>query len=262
MKILFVGDVVGEPGRLALYRAVPELKREFELDAVIVNGENAAGGRGITPVIAQDFFANGADVTTLGDHLWDQAELAPWLDDHPTVLRPLNHQRETPGHGCCIIPTPAGPLGVICLQGRTFMKVGVENPFTYGEAEAKRLRSLGARAILVDFHAETTSEKIAMGRFLDGGVSAVIGTHTHVQTNDARVLPGGTAYLTDAGMCGPLESVNGRSPEPVINSFVSCMPRKFPVAGWPARLSGALITVDAASGKAEDITPINRIYER
>ncbi len=263
MKVLFVGDVVGEPGRLTLYRALPELKSEYSIDAVVVNGENAAGGRGITPAIAHDFFINGVDVITLGDHVWDQAELAARIDELPTVLRPYNHQSNAPGCGSCVIATPAGSLGVLCLQGRTFMKTGVENPFSCAESAVESLRlTSGAQAIVVDFHAETTSEKIAMGRFLDGKVSAVLGTHTHVQTNDACLLPGGTAYLTDAGMCGPLDSVIGRSVEPVVNSFVTCMPRKFPVASWPTRLSGAVISIDETTGKALEITPLNRIYEK
>lgn len=262
MRILFLGDVVGEPGRLALYRSVGELKHRYEADALVVNGENAAGGRGITPAIAQEFFSKGIDVITLGDHCWDQADLIPWIDTQEKVLRPQNHQAGTPGHGSCLLPTAHGLLGVLCLQGRTFMKTGPENPFTHAIEEAHRLRQAGAAAILVDFHAETTSEKIAMGRHLDGCVSAVVGTHTHVQTNDACILPGGTAYLTDAGMCGPLHGIIGRDTDLVLQSFVTCMPRKFPVAGWPARLSGALLSIDDTTGKATGITTINHICEK
>lgn len=262
MRVLFLGDIVGEPGRLALYRSAHGLKTQYELDALIVNGENAAGGRGITPAIAHEFFSKGIDVITLGDHSWDQTDIVPWIDGQERVLRPLNHQAGTPGHGSCLLPTAHGLLGILCLQGRTFMKVGLENPFTRASEEVHRLHDAGAAAIIVDFHAETTSEKVAMGHHLDGRVSAVIGTHTHVQTNDASILPGGTAYLTDAGMCGPLHSIIGRDIDMVLQSFVTCMPRKFPVAGWPARLSGALLSIDESTGKATSITPINTILEK
>lgn len=263
MRVIFLGDVVGEPGRLALYRAVPELREEFGADAIVVNGENAAGGKGITPKIAREFLEKGVDVITLGDHVWDQSDLALWLDSEPRVLRPLNLQRDNPGTGCVIIDTPSGSLGVICLHGRTFMRNGAGNPFTHGWEEATALRNEdGVKAILVDIHAEATSEKVALGYHLDGCVSAVLGTHTHVQTADARILPGGTAYMTDAGMCGPYNSVIGRDTEPVLMGYVSGMPYKLPVGGWPAIVSGACITIDTETGNATEIIPINRIYEK
>lgn len=263
MKVIFLGDVVGEPGRLALYRALPELRAEFEADAIVVNGENAAGGKGITPRIAKEFLEQGVDVITLGDHVWDQSDLALWIDSEPRVLRPLNLQRNNPGNGCVIIDTAVGSLAVMCLHGRTFMRNGAENPFTRGWEEAKALKEEdGVHAILVDIHAEATSEKVALGYHLDGCVSAILGTHTHVQTADARILPGGTAYMTDVGMCGPYNGVIGREAEPVLMGYVSGMPYKLPVGGWPAIISGACITLDAESGKATDITPINRIYEK
>ncbi len=263
MTVIFLGDVVGEPGRLALYRALPGLRAEFGADAVVVNGENAAGGKGITPRIAREFLAAGVDVVTLGDHVWDQSELAPWLAaENPPVLRPFNLQADTPGCGSLLLPTPAGMLGVLCLEGRTFMRPAADNPFPRAQEEARRLREAGADALLVDFHAETTSEKIAMGYHLDGIASAVIGTHTHVQTADARILPGGTACMTDAGMCGPRDGVIGRESEPVLRSFVSCMPFKLPVAGWPVLLCGAVIRIDSATGRACDITPLNRLLEK
>lgn len=263
MRVIFLGDVVGEPGRLALYRAVPELRAEFGADAIVVNGENAAGGKGITPKIAREFLEKGVDVVTLGDHVWDQSDLALWLDTEPRVLRPLNLQCDNPGSGRVIIDTPSGRLGVICLHGRTFMRNGAGNPFTQGKEEATTLHHEdGVKAILVDIHAEATSEKVALGYHLDGCVSAVLGTHTHVQTADARILPGGTAYMTDAGMCGPYNSVIGRDTEPVLMSYVSCMPYKLPVGAWPAIVSGACITIDTETGKATEIIPINRIYEK
>lgn len=262
MKVIFLGDVVGEPGRLAMYRALPELREEFGADAIVVNGENAAGGKGITPRIAQEFLESGVDAITLGDHVWDQSDLIPWIDSAPQVLRPFNLQENTPGAGSSIISTPAGKLGILCLQGRTFMRPGAENPFTRGQAEAQRMRSAGAQAILVDIHAEASSEKIALGYHLDGYVSAVLGTHTHVQTSDARLLPGGTAYLTDAGMCGSLNGVIGREAAPVLSGYITGMPCKFPIGGWPAMVSGVCITIDTETGRATEITLINRVYDK
>lgn len=262
MKVIFLGDVVGEPGRQAMYRALPELRKEFGADAIVVNGENAAGGKGITPRIAQEFLESGVDAITLGDHVWDQSDLIPWIDSAPQVLRPFNLQENTPGAGSSIISTPAGKLGILCLQGRTFMRPGAENPFTRGQAEAQRMRSAGAQAILVDIHAEASSEKIALGYHLDGYVSAVLGTHTHVQTADARLLPGGTAYLTDAGMCGSLNGVIGREAAPVLSGYITGMPCKFPIGGWPAMVSGVCITIDTETGKATEITLINRVYDK
>ena len=261
MRILFLGDVVGEPGRIALYKALPELKAERKVDVVVVNGENAAGGKGIIPRLAREFMENGVDVITLGDHVWDQSDLIPWLPEAPTVLRPFNLQPGTPGHGSCIIDTPAGKLGVLCLLGRTFMRPGAENPYTQGYDEALRLREAGAEAILVDFHGETTSEKIAMGYRMDGVASAVIGTHTHVQTGDERILPGGTAYLTDAGMCGSRDGVIGRDAESVLQGLITNLPNRFPIAGFPAMVNGVLIDVDTTTGKATRIERITRAYD-
>ncbi len=263
MTLIFLGDVVGEPGRLALYRALPELRAEFAADAIVVNGENAAGGKGITPKIAREFLSAGVDAITLGDHVWDQSDLAPWLDaEQPPVLRPFNLQADSPGRGSLILNTPAGALGVLCLSGRTYLRPGPENPFPCGKAEVERLRAAGAAAVLVDMHAETTSEKIAMGYHLDGLATAVLGTHTHVQTADSRILPGGTAYMSDVGMCGPRDGVIGRDAEPVLMGFMTGMPYKLPVAGWPAQLCGAVVRVDVSTGRAADILPLCRVYEK
>lgn len=261
MVILFLGDVVGEPGRCALYRALPELRAEYGVDAVVVNGENAAGGKGIIPRLAREFMENGVDVITLGDHAWDQSDLIPWLPEAPTVLRPFNLQPGTPGVGSCIIDTPAGRLGVLCLMGRTYMRPGAENPFTRGYEEALRLRDAGAQALLVDFHAETTSEKIAMGYRMDGVASAVLGTHTHVQTGDDRILPGGTAYLTDVGMCGSRDGVIGRDADCVLQGLITNMPNRFPIAGFPAMVNGVVVDIDTSTGKAIKIQRIMRTYD-
>ena len=257
MVVIFLGDVVGDTGRAALYAALPQLRREFEPDAIVVNGENAASGRGITPRLAREFFSHGVDVITLGDHAWDQNELIAELDNLPRVLRPFNYPSDIPGHGSVIIDTPAGRLGVMSLIGRTFMPTKADNPFTHGHEEAQRLRAAGADALLADIHAEATSEKIAMGYRLDGIASAVIGTHTHVQTADERILPGGTACLTDAGMCGSNIGVIGRDTEAVLKAQISTLPVKLSIAKFPAVVSGVVVEIDTASGRARSIQRIN-----
>lgn len=262
MRLIFIGDVVGEPGRLALYRAIPELRAEFSPALVVVNGENAAGGRGITPRLCEEFFTKGVDVITLGDHVWDQPDLVSWIDSEPRVLRPFNLQDGTPGNGSIMVDTAEGLVGILCLRGRTFMPPGPENPFTTGMVEAQRLRSNGACTVLVDIHAETTSEKIAMAHRLDGVAGAVLGTHTHVQTADARLLPGGTAALTDVGMCGSRDGIIGREAADVLHGCISAMPCKLPIGGWPARVSGAIVDIEPTSGKATNIQAFNRDYDR
>ena len=252
MRLIFLGDVVGDTGRAALARALPELRRDYAPDAVVVNGENAAGGRGITPRLCEELFRSGVDVITLGDHAWDQRELFTWLDSPAAerVLRPHNHQLDTPGRGSCLLDTPAGRLGVLCLCGRTFMRPGLDNPFTTGYEEALRLREAGAEAILTDMHGEASSEKVAMGWRLDGVVSAVIGTHTHVPTADSRILPGGTAFQCDAGMCGSLDGVIGREREAVLQGCITALPCKYPVGGFPAQVCGCLIDTEGLRATA------------
>lgn len=263
LTILFVGDIVGEPGRTALIRSLPGLKDEFRIDAVIANAENAAAGRGLTPKLAQELLASGIDVLTTGDHVWDQPELAPWLASEPRVLRPLNYPAGTPGRGSVVVSIGGVRVGVMQLQGRSFIQPPLENPFLLGREEAIRLRETEqASVIFVDMHAETTSEKIAIGYHLDGFVSAVVGTHTHVQTADEVIRERGTAYLTDAGMCGPAESILGRCKEQIIRRFCTSMPAKFPVAGWPVRLCGVVIRVDEQTGKAVEIFRVQRLVEK
>lgn len=262
MRLIFIGDVVGEIGRKALYRALARWQKEFAPDVVVVNGENAAGGRGITLPLARAFFSRGVHVVTLGDHAWDQAELQRNIDEEPRLLRPYNLQSGIPGHGSLLLPTPKGVVGILCLQGRTFMTTGPENPFTTGRAEAERLRNAGAQALLVDFHAESTSEKIAMGYHLDGIASAVFGTHTHVQTADGRILPGGTAHMTDVGMCGSKNGVIGRDVDAALRLFVKAMPSRLNIGGWPALVSGALVDVDMTSGRATRLEPLNLTLEK
>lgn len=253
IRILFLGDVVGEPGRKAVIEQLPLLKQSEGLDFIIVNGENSAGGRGITPKIAIDLLRAGAAVITTGDHVWDQQEIVDYFPTEPRLLRPMNYPENTPGAGSVVLETAKGKVAVMQAQGRSFIQPPLENPYLAVEKEAERLRADGVMAIVLDYHAETTSEKIAMGRMLDGKVSLVVGTHTHVQTADERIFPGGTGYLTDAGMCGPDDSILGRNIESVVWRFRSGMPTRFPVAKGPVRLCGVIVDVDLETGACLEI---------
>lgn len=256
LTVLFLGDIVGEPGRHAVIERLPELKEKYTLDFIVVNGENAAAGRGITGKITIDLLRAGVSVITSGDHIWDQKDIFAFLDLEPRLLRPLNYPAGAPGSGTIVLETPKAKVGVINVQARTFMQPILENPFRAVDAAVTAMRA-ETTCILVDVHGETTSEKIAMGRFLDGRVSAVLGTHTHVQTADEQIFPGGTAFLCDAGMCGPTESILGRSIEPIMHRFVSNLPAPFPVAGGEVRLRGAVIEIDETTGRALRITRID-----
>jgi metallophosphoesterase (TIGR00282 family) len=256
LTVLFLGDIVGEPGRNAVIARLPELKQKHALDFIIVNGENAAGGRGITGKITIDLLRAGVSVVTTGDHIWDQKDIIAFLGLEPRLLRPLNYPEGAPGSGSIVLETPKGKIGVISVQARTFMQPILENPFRAVEAAVTKMRAETSN-IIVDAHGETTSEKIALGRFLDGRVSAVIGTHTHVQTADEQIFPGGTAFMCDAGMCGPVNSILGRKIEPIMNRFISNLPASFPVAGGEVRLHGALIEIDESTGRALRITRID-----
>jgi 2',3'-cyclic-nucleotide 2'-phosphodiesterase len=255
VKILFIGDIVGEPGRRAVKLLLPGLRQRHGIDVVIANGENSAGGNGITPPIAHELYEMGVDVITTGDHVWDQKEVIELLEKEPRILRPLNYPHGTVGRGGAIFKIrDLPPVAVINAQGRTFMPA-LENPFLMAREEVMQLRQ-HARVIFVDFHAEATSEKIAFARMLDGQVSAVVGTHTHVQTADDQIFPGGTAYLSDAGFTGPHESVLGREIHPVLERFLTNTPQRFTVARNNVRLHGALIDVDTSTGKANSIQRI------
>ncbi len=260
LKILFLGDIIGEPGRRAVIETVPVWKKERGIDFVIVNGENSAGGRGITPKISIDLLRAGVAVITTGDHIWDQKDVVSYIDTEPRLLRPINYPERTPGHGSIVLETPKGKVGVINVQGRTFMQPILENPFRIMELAVAKMRE-ETPVIFVDVHAETTSEKIAMGRFLDGKVSAVVGTHTHTQTADERVFPEGTAFLCDAGMCGPTESILGREIDPIVARFITNLPVNFPVAKGPVKLCGALIEIDETTGRALSITRVAELFE-
>ncbi|MBV9490996.1 MAG: TIGR00282 family metallophosphoesterase [Verrucomicrobia bacterium] len=256
LRLLFLGDIIGEPGRKAVIDMLPQFKAKWELDFVVVNGENAAAGRGITPKIAIDLLRAGATVITTGDHVWDQKEIISFIDTEPRLLRPLNYPEGTPGHGSIVLETAKGKVAVVNVQGRTYMLPHLENPFRSIELEVQRLRE-EARVIFVDAHAETTSEKIALGRFLDGKVSAVAGTHTHVQTADEQIFPGGTAFICDAGMCGPTESILGREIQPIIQRFYASMPVSFPVARGEVRLHGLRVDIDEETGRALQVQRVS-----
>lgn len=252
-RALLVGDVVGKPGRRALAASLPGLLAERSIDVVIVNGENVAGGSGITPALFEEFRALGVDVVTMGDHVFRRRESLPLLRESDRILRPANLPPEAAGHGWTVLESPSGfPFAVVNLLGRTFMKPMGDCPF---HAAERAMADIGDRAklIFVDFHAEATSERIAMGWRLDGRATCVYGTHTHVQTADERVLPGGTAYISDLGMTGPHDGILGRKKEKVLSVLVTGMPTHFDVATADARLSGALVTADTQTGRATAI---------
>ncbi|MBI3954002.1 MAG: TIGR00282 family metallophosphoesterase [Chloroflexi bacterium] len=255
MRVLMVGDVVGKPGRRAVRALVPALRQELGLDLVIANGENAAGGYGITPATTQELLESGVDVLTSGNHIWDQKEIIPCLDQEVPLLRPLNYPPGTPGRGFLRL----GDVLIINLMGRVFMQP-LEHPF---RAVDQFLQGLAERppVIIVDFHAEATSEKQAMGWYLDGRASAVLGTHIHVPTADARILPGGTAFVTDVGMVGPRDSVIGDTVESVLERFLTLRPNRLQVAEGPVRFCAVLIDVDRASGRALAIERVDRELE-
>ncbi len=257
MNVLMIGDVMGRPGRHAVAALLPGLRQELALDVVIANGENVAAGRGITEKTAQELFDAGVDVITSGNHIWDQKEIIPLLDKETPILRPANYPPAAPGRG---IVTQKG-LTVLNLQGRTFMPE-TDDPFRAADAALSHLPE-GA-IVVVDMHAETTSEKQAMGRYLDGRVAAVAGTHTHVPTADARILPGGTAYVTDIGMVGPSESIIGNDIQSVLNRMLTAMPTRLPVAenSSPVTFNAVLIEIDESTRKAKRIERIDREYTR
>jgi metallophosphoesterase (TIGR00282 family) len=228
---------------------LPELKRDWQLDFVIVNGENAAAGRGITPKLTIDLLRAGASVVTSGDHIWDRKEIVPFFETEPRLLRPINYPAGAPGAGAIVLETTKGKVGVINVQARTFMQPILENAFHAMDAAVAEMRK-ETPVIIVDVHGETTSEKIALGRYLDGRVSAVLGTHTHVQTADEQIFPNGTAFICDAGMCGSVESILGRTIESIVTRFVSNLPAALPIAGGETRLRGVRLEIDETTGRA------------
>ena len=258
MRILIVGDVVGRSGRRAFNNLTPKIKSEKNIDVVIVNGENSAHGRGISCSTFNELLAGGADIITSGNHIWDNKDVFNIIDREPFLLRPANYPEGTPGKGFCIYPYRAKNIGVINLSGRVFMPTMLDCPFAKA-AEIVRDISKSCDIIVVDFHAEATSEKMALAFFLDGRVNAVFGTHTHVQTADARLLPKGTAYISDLGMVGARDSILGVVPDLIVKKFLTAMPNKFEVAEGECIYCGIIVEVDDKTNKT---VSIERIYKQ
>ncbi len=251
MNVLVVGDIVGRPGRTAILNNIKNIKKQYEPDLIIINAENSAGGFGITPEIADNFLNQGVDVITTGNHVWRQKDIKNYLDMEERIIRPINFPPGIPGRGSVVIEKNGVKYAVINLIGRIFMEP-MDCPFRVVSKEIKNLKD-EVDIIIVDFHAEATSEKIAMGWHLDGKTALVFGTHTHVQTADERVLPGGTAYITDIGMTGPINSVIGMEKNKVLKRFLTGMPYKFDVAEGETRIEGAIAELSTVTGKANKI---------
>jgi metallophosphoesterase (TIGR00282 family) len=254
LKVLFIGDIIGEPGRKIMKQVLPKLLQAYVPDLVIANGENAAGGFGITPDVAEELFWLGINVLTSGNHVWDKKEIEPWLAKQDRLIRPANYPADTPGSGSVVVSTDRGKAAVLNLEGRVFMS-NLDDPFRAAEREVELLRK-DTPVIIIDFHAEATSEKAALAWYMDGKVSAVLGTHTHVQTADERILPGGTAFMTDVGMTGPMDSVIGVKKEDAIKRFLTQRPHKFEIPKGPASLDAVSIDIDGKTGKAKSIERI------
>ena len=257
MRALLIGDIVGKPGRRSLEAVLPRMREEEALDLVIANGENAAGGFGLTAETADAILAAGADVITSGNHIWDQREIIPLMDGELPILRPANYPASAPGRGMLRM----GDVAVINLQGRVFMPEGTDSPWTVVDDLLEQLADDPPRYVFVDFHTEATSEQTAMGWYLDGRASAVVGTHTHVPTADARILPKGTAYVTDLGMTGALHSIIGSNPDDVLARFLTAMPRRLSVAGGagPVQFNAVLVELDDLTGLAKDMRRMDRL---
>lgn len=261
MRILILGDVMGRRARRAVREIVPPLVKKEEIDLVIANAENAAGGMGVDVKSAQELLSAGVEVLTSGNHIWRKKEIYPYLDEHSHLLRPANFPDGSPGRGWCEWQNQNGQKAlVINLQGRVFMPNHVDDPFRCADTILKE-HGRYSPVVIVDMHAEATSEKSAMGWYLDGRASAVYGTHTHIQTADERILPQGTAYITDVGMCGPFDSVIGMEKETVINGFLTQLPRKFEVAQDNLVIQGVILDVDESNGRARGIQRLRVHWE-
>ena len=257
MKVLFIGDTVARAGRSILHQYLKSIQDEFAIDLTILNCENAAGGIGVTPKIADEFFDWGVDVLTSGNHIWDKKEILPYLDSNPRILRPANYPEGNPGRGVAVVTARNGEkAAVVNIQGRVFMPT-IDDPFRVIQSTLSAIPT-DVRVIIVDMHGEATAEKVAMGWYLDGKVSAVLGTHTHIPTADETILPAGTAYQTDVGMTGPFRSVIGVMTDRVLKRFLSQTPVKFEPASQDARLNAAVVDVDSETGKARSIERIRR----
>jgi metallophosphoesterase (TIGR00282 family) len=253
LNILFIADIVGQEGYEIAADILPQVQQKFELDMVIANGENGASGKGLTPGIAESYFALGVHVITSGNHIWNKNKIFPMLDENPNLLRPANYPSCNPGHGFCRVQTRQGvEVGVINLQGRSFMNP-IDCPFKTADQILQKLNAEGIKILIVDFHAEATAEKIALGHYLDGRVSAVLGTHTHVQTADETILPGGTGYITDVGMTGPMNSVIGMDKEIAIKRFISQTPSNYKIGVGNPAFNAVRFTVETDTGKTLEI---------
>lgn len=258
MRILLIGDIVGAPGRAAVEKILPGLKKEHSVDFIIANAENAAGGAGITPKTALELLNLGIDVLTTGDHIWDRKEIEEIIDKEARILRPANLPRGALGKGTVVLKSASGSkVGVINLLGRVFIAAHSQCPFKTAKEEIEKIKE-ETPIIFVDMHAEATSEKIALGWYLDGLVSCIFGTHTHVQTADERILPSGTAFISDIGMSGPFDSVIGRKIEPVLHRFITGMPARFELAEENIQLHGAVVEVNDKTGRALSIKRIQK----
>lgn len=255
MRVLFIGDIIGEPGRKMVRARIRELGDKYQPELIIANGENAAGGFGITAEIAEELFSLGIQVLTSGNHVWDKKEIEPYLAKQDRLIRPANYPEGNPGYGSVVISTPAGKAAVLNLEGRVFMS-NLQDPFRVGERQIEMLKK-ETPVVIIDFHAEASSEKAALAWHLDGKASALIGTHTHVQTADERILSGGTAFITDAGMTGPADSVIGVKKEQAIARFLYQRPYRFEIPKGPVQLNAVFIEIDGKTGKANSI---ERIY--
>ncbi|MFA5112598.1 MAG: TIGR00282 family metallophosphoesterase [Desulfobaccales bacterium] len=254
MNILFIGDIVGAPGRRAVEELLPWAIDHYFIDLVVANGENASGGLGITPQVADDLLAQGVDVLTSGNHIWKHKEILPYLEETDRLLRPANYPPGAPGQGLAIVETAAGePAAIINLEGRVFMSA-IECPFRTVDGLLETIPP-HVKVILVDMHAEATSEKQALGWYLDGRVSAVVGTHTHVQTADERILPGGAGYISDTGMTGPVDSVIGMKREIILERFLTQRPQPFKVATQNMQLQGVVLKIDP-QGRCQEVTRV------
>jgi metallophosphoesterase (TIGR00282 family) len=261
VRCLLIGDIIGKPGREATYHLLPSLRTELDLDMVVANGENIAAGAGLTPRLAEELLDGGIDVITSGNHIWDKREIYDYLDSDRPVLRPINYPDDAPGRGWTIHQTDAGvEVAIINAMGRVFMNQ-LDSPFTRLDALLDEAAEPLPAVRIVDFHCEITSEKNAMGWYLDGRVSAVVGTHTHVPTADARILPKGTAYLSDIGMTGPRDSIIGMKVETVLPRFTSHLPTRFEVADGPVSFNAVVVEADAGTGRARGIEQIQRLVE-
>jgi 2',3'-cyclic-nucleotide 2'-phosphodiesterase len=259
VNILFIGDIVGNPGRDAIKTFLNPLKQEYSIELTIANAENAAGGKGLTKEVAEELFASGVEFMTMGNHVWDQRSIMKYIDEESRLIRPANYPIGAPGKGYGYVRLKGKKVGILNLSGRVYLPP-LEDPFSHAIRYINEMRQ-ETPIILVDFHAEATSEKVALGWFLDGKVSAVVGTHTHIQTADARLLQQGTAYITDVGMTGPRDSVLGVKKELIINRFLTQLPAKFELASGALQLNAVVLDINEENGKARNIIPIQRVKE-